>query len=108
MRAHSAGSRGNLQSGRTHDEGWRCRERRWYPAPTAASRAAEAASRRGLTPPKPPTIHYEKDHTMTLLPADLPDLWWAEPCAGSGNILRQMPAERRIGWDINPHDNGEL
>jgi hypothetical protein len=45
---------------------------------------------------------------MTLLPADLPDLWWAEPCAGTGNILRQMPAERRIGWDINPQDNGEF
>jgi hypothetical protein len=104
----SASSRGNLPYGRTHDRGRGYRERRCCPAPTAASRAAEAASRRGLTPPKPPTFHYEKDPTMTLLPADLPDLWWAEPCAGTGNILRQMPAERRIGWDINPQDNGEF
>jgi hypothetical protein len=37
----------------------------------------------------------------------LADLWWAEPCAGSGNILRQMPAERRVGFDIDPRDNGE-
>jgi hypothetical protein len=27
---------------------------------------------------------------------------------GSGNILRQMPADRRIGYDINPQDNGEF
>lgn len=43
---------------------------------------------------------------MTIIIPPLPDLWWAEPCAGSGNILRQMPADRRIGWDINPLDNG--
>jgi hypothetical protein len=42
---------------------------------------------------------------ITIIPP-LADLWWAEPCAGSGNILRQMPAERRIGYDINPRDNG--
>jgi hypothetical protein len=44
---------------------------------------------------------------MTTIVPQLPDLWWAEPCAGSGNLLRQMPADRRIGWDINPLDNGE-
>src|SRR5258708_5122806 len=45
---------------------------------------------------------------MTIIIPPLYDLWWAEPCAGSGNILRQMPAERRIGFDINPQDNGEF
>jgi hypothetical protein len=43
---------------------------------------------------------------LTAIIPPLPDLWWAEPCAGSGNILRQMPVDRRIGWDINPLDNG--
>jgi hypothetical protein len=39
---------------------------------------------------------------------DLSGLWWAEVCAGSGNILRQMPVDRRLGWDINPLDDGAL
>jgi hypothetical protein len=34
------------------------------------------------------------------IPAD--DLWWVECCAGSGNILQQMPPDRRLGIDINP------
>lgn len=38
-----------------------------------------------------------------ILPAAL---WWAEPCAGTGNLLRQMPADRRLGYDVNPLDNG--
>lgn len=39
-------------------------------------------------------------------PAD--ELWWAEPCAGSGNLLRLMPTDRRIGFDILPQDQGKL
>jgi hypothetical protein len=39
---------------------------------------------------------------------DSSNLWWAEPCAGSGNILRQMPVDRRLGWDIHPLDDGSL
>jgi DNA polymerase III delta prime subunit len=39
---------------------------------------------------------------------DSSDLWWAEVCAGSGNILRQMPVDRRLGWDLTPLDNGAL
>jgi hypothetical protein len=46
--------------------------------------------------------------TMTTNIPALTDIWWVEPCAGSGNILRQMPADRRIGYDINPLDNGEF
>jgi hypothetical protein len=34
------------------------------------------------------------------MPAD--DLWWLECCAGTGNILRQMPPDKRLGIDINP------
>ena len=45
---------------------------------------------------------------MTIIIPPLTDLWWVEPCAGSGNILRQMPVDRRIGYDINPQDNGEF
>jgi hypothetical protein len=36
------------------------------------------------------------------------DSWWCEPTAGSGNILRHMPAGRRIGFDLYPQDNGEF
>jgi hypothetical protein len=45
---------------------------------------------------------------MAIFPGEMNELWWVEPCAGSGNILRQMPAKRRLGWDINPQDNGEF
>jgi hypothetical protein len=38
------------------------------------------------------------------IPAD--DLWWVEPCAGSGNILQHMPPDRRLGIDINPLASG--
>jgi hypothetical protein len=54
-----------------------------------------------------PIIHSQKDH-MPIFPADMSEIWWVEPCAGSGNILRQMPTQRRLGWDINPQDNGEF
>jgi hypothetical protein len=38
--------------------------------------------------------------TEEEIPAD--DLWWVECCAGSGNILQQMPPDKRLGLDINP------
>lgn len=41
-----------------------------------------------------------------LIEAPMGDLWWAEPCAGTGNIFRQMPPDRRVGFDINPQDDG--
>ena len=37
---------------------------------------------------------------------DYNDLWWAEPCAGTGEILKRMRADRRVGFDIYPRDNG--
>jgi hypothetical protein len=45
---------------------------------------------------------------MTIIIPPLPDIWWCEACAGTGNIFRQLPPERRIGFDINPRDSGEL
>jgi len=34
------------------------------------------------------------------IPVD--DLWWLECCAGNGNILKEMPPDKRRGIDINP------
>jgi putative DNA primase/helicase len=62
---------------------------------------AEAGGAEILRPPGPDCA----ERCTTIIPS-LADLWWNEPFAGSGNILRQMPAERRIGYDINPRDNG--
>jgi DNA polymerase III delta prime subunit len=55
---------------------------------------------------RPMYAHVER--ILAQVGINLSDLWWAEVCAGSGNILRQMPVDRRVGWDINPLDNGAL
>jgi len=51
-------------------------------------------------------IYAQAERILAQEGIDLSGLWWAEVCAGSGNILRQMPVDRRLGWDINPLDNG--
>jgi len=38
------------------------------------------------------------------IPAD--DFWWLECCAGNGNILQQMPPDKRLGLDIHPLGDG--
>jgi hypothetical protein len=37
---------------------------------------------------------------------DYNHLWFVEPCAGTGEILKRMRADRRVGFDIYPRDNG--
>jgi len=101
-------------------------------AASATSEAVPASPLSSVVAPAPPTVskkrtdgRLDRDAYMTRIKVaerlyaqvvriltqegvDLSDLWWAEPCAGSGNILRQTPDDRRLGYDINPLDNGAL
>ena len=98
-----------LRYGVTLDEG----VTRVARAPATTATTATAVSRNDQYMTILPVAKSSYDTTERLLAADpdmppLADLWWCEPCGGSGNFVRQMPADRRISFDLAPRDNGEF